>query len=395
MKICVIAPTVIPIEGRSQKYGGIESVITLVTNELVNRGHEVYLFACGGSKTKSHLKITAPKPVGQGINIDQEKNYNLKAYQQSLKLKPDVIWDNTLAIHAQKYGKDFSKYLFKVDIQLNADELLKTAGIPIVHTLHGPAKDHLPKLIHDLSIQGHYFVSISKDQARRYLKFIKKTHHLGTVYNPIDLNFYKPPPGQPARNYYLWVGRYGMEKGPHIALATAHRLNIPLKLVGKRTEPHEKAYFKEFIQPFLLPSDKVLNSSISTLKKVKLYQEAKMTLMTNLWAEPFGLVIGESMACGTPVIGPALGSLTELIDSSGILVPVKDLSLDENEIEVSIKQLKYIDRLVRYLKNSEPVPPEVPRKRAEFLFSPKTSASGYEEAFIKAAYLCHRKLKLG
>ena len=390
MKINVIAPTVLPISGKGQKYGGIESVITLVVNELVKRGHEVHLFAAGGSKTKAILEVTAPKPLGQGVSFAKEKRYNLLAYKRCLALEPDVIWDNSVAIHAHKMGKNLSKYLFKANIVLEPSQLVDTKGIPVVHTLHGPAKDHMPKVIHDLSLAGHYFISISKDQARRYIRYIAKGQLLDTVYNPVDIKFYKPNYNKRIDNYFIWVGRYGMEKGPHIALAVAHRLKIPLKLIGKKAEVHEKDYFKAFIKPFLEEGDEVLSSYTPSSTKAKLYRGAKATLMTNLWAEPFGLVVGESMASGTPVIGPVLGSLSELLDSAGVLVPVHDLNLDENEVEVTISQLRYIDRLVRYAKTVDSIPPVVVRKRAEYLFAPSLSASGYEAAFLKAIYLKSR-----
>jgi glycosyltransferase involved in cell wall biosynthesis len=177
-----------------------------------------------------------------------------------------------------------------------------------------------------------------------------------------------------------------MEKGPHIALAVAHKLNIPINFIGKKVESHEIAYFDKFIKPNLWPQDKVLGL-VSAKAKAKLYRNAKATMMTNIWPEPFGIVAAESMASGTPVVGPALGSLSELVDSAGILVPVEDLKLNEEDTEITPSQLKFINRIAKYMKKASSIPPQVPRKRAEFLFSPKQSANGYEEAFYKAAYM--------
>jgi glycosyltransferase involved in cell wall biosynthesis len=183
-----------------------------------------------------------------------------------------------------------------------------------------------------------------------------------------------------------------MEKGPHIALEVAHRLSVPMKFIGKRVEPHEQAYFDKFIEPSLGPNDEVLGL-VGADEKAELYRGAKATMMTNLWAEPFGLVVAESMASGTPVVGPALGSLTELIEKSGVLIPVEDLNLDENDTEVTNSQRKFIDRIVEYMGRLDSIPPQVPRKRAEFLFSSKHNVDGYEEAFLKAMYLEEKKNK--
>lgn len=385
MKICIIAPVVIPILGRDQKYGGIETVVSVAEEEMVKRGHDVYVFASGDSKVSAKLIATTPKALGQGVSFDKEKECNRRAYEMALRERPDVIWDNTLAVHAHEMRENQSKFLFKADIVLRPKELINTGDIPVVQTWHGPAKDHLPKLIHDLSDAGHFFVSISKDQARRYLECFDIKNHLGTVYNAINTDLYcakKVTRG----DYLLWVGRFCMEKGPHIAIEVAHKVNLPIKLIGKKVEKHEIDYFDKFVAPIMGPNDHYLG--MSTLQeKVELMRNAKATMMTNLWAEPFGLVVAESMASGTPVVGPALGSLTEMIDNTGLLIPVDDLGLDENDTEVTESQRKYIDRIAKYMPLLDKIPPQVPRKRAEFLFSAKHNVDGYEEAFTKAMYL--------
>jgi glycosyltransferase involved in cell wall biosynthesis len=385
MKICIISPVVIPILGHKQKYGGIETVISNAEEEMVKRGHEVYVFASGDSKISANLIATTPKALGQGVSFKKEKECNKRAYQRAIKLKPDVIWDNTLAIHAHEMRKNHSKFLFKADIIFHPRNLIDTGCIPVVQTWHGPAKDHLPKLIKDLSDSGHYFVSISKDQARRYLECFGIKNHLGTVYNSVNLDSYSVNE-QKKGDYLLWVGRLCMEKGPHIAIEVAHKIGLPIKLAGKKQEKHEIDYYNKFIAPILGPKDKFYNQP-DIKKKAALMSNAKAVMMTNLWPEPFGLVIVESMASGTPVVGPALGSLTEMIDQTGLLIPVDDLGLNENDIEVTESQIKYIDRIAKNMYKVNQIPPYLPRKRAEFLFSPKHNIDGYEEAFEKAIFL--------
>lgn len=242
----------------------------------------------------------------------------------------------------------------------------------------------MPKLIRDLSEAGHYFVSISKDQARRYLECFDIKNHLGTVYNAVNTDFYSINPNRKG-DYLLWVGRFCMEKGPHIAVEVAQKIGVPIKLIGKKVEKHEIDYYDKFVAPRLGKKDKYLG--MSTLEeKADLMRNAKAVMMTNLWAEPFGLVVAEAMASGAPVVGPAIGSLTEMIDHAGVLIPVDDLGLDENDQEVTKSQEKYIERIVKYMPKVEKIPPAVPRKRAEFLFSPRHNVEGYEEAFAKAMY---------
>lgn len=387
MRICVISPAVLPILGKDQQYGGIEVVVSIAVEEMVRRGHEVYLFASGDSKTSAKLEAIAPKALGQGVAFQAEKQCNHRAYQRALKLKPDVIWDNTLAIHAHDMQQNEAQFIFKADIKLKPEELINTGSVPVVQTLHGPAKEHLPALVHDLSLNGHYFVSISYDQARRYKKFIAGKQHLNTVYNAVNTDMFVVDESKKTADYLLWVGRYGMEKGSHIVLEVGHRLNLPVRLLGKKAEPHEKSYYKKFIEPNLRPDDIVYDSSLPVAQKISLFQGAKATVMANLWPEPFGIVIAESMACGTPVVGPALGSLPELINGAGLLVPIKGLRLNEDDTKISASQLKYIDRMTELIGAMDKIPSRVPRKRAEYLFSPKHIVDGYEEAFVKAIYL--------
>lgn len=390
MKICIISPTVVPILETGKKYGGIETVIYNVAKELTKRNHEVIVYASGDSEVAGRLIPLTKKALGQGISFDEEVRSNRQAYELAINENPDIIWDNTLALHAHDKISESSKYIFSSAIIFDSKKLIDTKNIPVIQTLHGPAKNHLPEIVQALSKAGHFFVSISKDQARRYLEFIKKGQHLGTVYNPINLNIYNVEPNKTA-DYLLWVGRYCMEKSPHIAILASKKINIPIYLIGKKKEKHEMEYYNKFIKPLL--DDNVISlGQLSTEKTAKYYKNAKAVMMTNLWPEPFGLVVAEAMASGTPVLGPALGSLTELIDDAGILIKVDDLNISEDDKDVTESQWEYIDRIVERFPELDYIPPEIPRKRAEYLFSPKHAANGYEEAFFKALYL-KKKIK--
>ncbi|HBG81667.1 TPA: hypothetical protein DDW69_02380 [candidate division CPR2 bacterium] len=391
MKICVIAPTVIPILGKNQKYGGIELVVSLATEELVKRGHDVYLFASGDSQTSAKLVPTAEGAIGQSVSFETEKQANALAYKMAIAENPDVIWDHTLAVHAQVMRQNHSRFLFKADIVLDPVELIDTGDIPVIQTLHYPPKDHLVGLVETLTDNGHFCVSISHDEAKRFTPYIEKGQHLGTVYNALDTGLYSIDPNKTG-DYLLWLGRFCMEKGAHIALEVAHKLDMPIKMAGKIAEKHEKDYFDKFIKDNLGPKDEVLGL-VSFEEKVQLFQNAEATLMTNLWAEPFGLVAIESMACGTPVMAPSLGALTEVVNGSGVLVPVDDLRLDENDLEVTESQVKYIDRVAKYYPRAKRIASELPRDRVEKIFSIKHNADGYEASFAKAMYLKKEKLK--
>src|SRR5579872_5822632 len=124
MRICVIAPGVIPLLGRKQRYGGLELIVSLVTDELARRGHDVYLFASGDSETAAKLIGTVPTAIGLGVSFEEEKAINRRAYEMAVSEKPDIIWDNTIAFHSWEKLKDESGFNFKLKIRLHPEELV-------------------------------------------------------------------------------------------------------------------------------------------------------------------------------------------------------------------------------------------------------------------------------
>jgi glycosyltransferase involved in cell wall biosynthesis len=123
-------------------------------------------------------------------------------------------------------------------------------------------------------------------------------------------------------DYLLFLGRMNPEKGAHRAVAVAMEAGVPLKLAGKKREPPEQLYFKEFVEPHLRDGEIEYLGEVSHGEKVELLQNARATLFPIDWEEPFGLVMIESMACGTPVIATRRGSVPEVVEHgrSGIVV---------------------------------------------------------------------------
>ncbi|HEX6663081.1 MAG TPA: glycosyltransferase, partial [Gaiellaceae bacterium] len=142
---------------------------------------------------------------------------------------------------------------------------------------------------------------------------------VGTCANALDLSVY---PFRPERgDYLLFLGRMTADKGAHRAIAVAMERGLPLKLAGKCREPLEQQYFDELVRPHL--SDRIeYVGEVTHGEKVALLQHARATLFPIEWDEPFGLVMIESMACGTPVIATRWGAVPEVIEHgrSGIIV---------------------------------------------------------------------------
>lgn len=272
-------------------YGGIELVVSLLTDELVRRGHEVTLFASGDSHTIAQLKSVYPRALRSDPTIPQFDAYELlqlsQVYEQAAEF--DIIHS-----HTGYMALPFTK-------------LVKT---PTVHTLHYSRPDS-----RDLFNYYRHQSYISISNAQRLggpeanplnLNFIR------TVYNGINLDDY-PFQAQPQNPPYLaFLGRLSPEKGPQHAITIAKQIGWPLKMAGK-VDALNRKFFESEIAPQIDGKQIQYLGETDHATKVALLSNAAVTLFPITWSEPFGLVMIESMATGTPVIGIRLGSVPEVI----------------------------------------------------------------------------------
>jgi glycosyltransferase involved in cell wall biosynthesis len=189
---------------------------------------------------------------------------------------------------------------------------------PVVHTVHGPLDGEPGELYEQLAglAPNLHLISLSLNQRRPK----PELPWLANCPNALDLSVYpcKPHTG----DYLLFLGRMSPDKGCHRAIAVAMDRELPLKIAGKMQEPKEEEYFAEFVEPHLGIHGIDYLGEVSHGTKVELLQDARVTLFPIDWEEPFGLVMIESMACGTPVIATNRGAVPEVIDHgrSGIIV---------------------------------------------------------------------------
>jgi glycosyltransferase involved in cell wall biosynthesis len=293
MRIAILSPPwfAVPPSG----YGGIEWIVSLLSDGLADAGHEVTLFASGDSRTKAKLAAvfeTAPSElIGKTM---PDLRHALACFERADEF--DVIND-----HAGP-------------LSLALGGLVAT---PVLHTVHGPLDgepgriyDGLARLAPNVGL-----ISISLNQRRPK----PELNWAGNCFNALDLQLY---PCKPHRgDYLLFLGRMSPDKGAHRAIAVAMESGMPLKLAGKKQDPKERRYFEELVQPHLSEEIEYLGE-VSHGEKVELLQNARATLFPIEWEEPFGLVMIESMACGTPVIATRRGAVPEVIEDrrSGIIV---------------------------------------------------------------------------
>ncbi|HWC11525.1 MAG TPA: glycosyltransferase, partial [Acidimicrobiales bacterium] len=192
-----------------------------------------------------------------------------------------------------------------------------------------------------------------------------EVHYTATVHNGIDVE--RHPFRADKEDFLLFVGRMNPEKGVHLAAEAANRLGRPLLIAGKMAEPAEEAYFDAEVKPHLTEDIEYIGQ-IDEETKLDLYSRAAATLMPIQWAEPFGLGMVESMACGTPVVALRNGSVPEIV-KDGVTGFVAD---DMEEFLAAIDRVEEID-------------PAECRRLVEERFSIEAMVSGYEQVYASVS----------
>lgn len=303
MRIGMIAPPWFPLP--PQRYGGIEVVVSLLTEGLVARGHDVTLFASGDSRTEAHLSyVFARAPFEQiehGGHL--EVVHSLAAYAKVREF--DVVHDHD-GLASRAMGALCHRLL----------------GTPVVATLHGPAdavtQEALSSLRNDLS-----FIAISDYQRQGF----PDLHFVGTIPNATDVEHM--PFSAEKEGYFLFIGRMIADKGAHTAVRVARELGVRLILAGKVNEGPEREFYATEVEPYL--SENIhFRGEVDHDTKMELYKRARCTLFPIQWPEPFGLVMIESLACGTPVIAMRHGSVPEVIEHgrTGFIVETYEEMVD-------------------------------------------------------------------
>ena len=342
MRIAQIAPMYEAVP--PTHYGGTERVVWSLCEELVKRGHEVTLFASGDSQTSATLCPTTVRSLRR--QMSREELINISPYLH-LAMLSDVL----------RRAADFDVIHSHVDhLTLPFTRLVAT---PIVTTMHGRLDlDLLPPVL------GCYpeapLVSISMSQ-REPLQELN-INWAACVYNgiPIDHFTFQPQPGA----YLAFLGRIAPEKRPDLAVEIARRSGMPLKVAAK-IDPVDRDYWQREIAPLFAANGVEYLGELNEQEKAELLGGAYAMLFPVDWPEPFGLVMAESLACGTPVIALRRGSVPEVLEHgvSGFICDTLD------QLTAAVAQVAQIDRAAC--------------RRAAFRFSASAMAAGYEEVYRK------------
>src|SRR3989339_1308534 len=362
LRIAQIAPFWFDVPPKN--YGGTERIVSYVTEELVKRGHEVTLFATENSQTNAKLISPVKSNLTKLIEYYCDPNFNaINTFVNAHVFKNANDFD---IIHSHSY---YFSFFFC--------NLVKT---PVIHTLH----NQLPRTREtENELMRQYknlnYISISNEFRSHF-----DLNYIDTVYHGIDLKYFTF--NEMGGENLFWMGRASKNKGEDDAVVVAKKTNKEL-LLGASIRKDTEEYFEKNIKPHL--SDKIkLIPNITFEETQKYYGGSKAFIFPVKWKEPFGLIMIESMACGSPVIAYSRGSVAEIIKDgvTGYLVNPSD---EEKTGDWIVKKTG-IDGLCEAVERLYSMPQEEYSKmrqdcraRVEQLFTVEKMVDNYEKVYYE------------
>ncbi|HEX2894633.1 MAG TPA: glycosyltransferase family 4 protein [Marmoricola sp.] len=309
MKIGLIAPPWIPVPPPA--YGGTEAVVDNLARGLTARGHDVVVFTVGTSACpveRRQLYDEPAVPMGQSV---AEATHVLAAYEELRDV--DLIHDHTVLgpLIAQRSGMPTP---------------------PVVTTSHG-AFTPVTLPIYRVIARTAAVVAISADQASRS----RDVPITAVIHHGVDLELYRP--GPVVNDHIVFIGRMSPDKGVDRAVQIAKVAGRPLRIITKMRDADEIEYYEDCVRPMLSAAD-LEPEELPLLERISVLQSAAALVNPIVWPEPFGLVMAESLATGTPVVASPVGAAPEIV-TDGTTGFLRD---SDDEAADAIRHVGAIDR---------------------------------------------------
>lgn len=362
MRIAILGSVALPVPPPMQ--GGTEWIAYHQAKGLSQRGHEVTLFAAKGSMPGNYKLIEAGRgdtvsttfarvPLANGVIKGQIE-------ESSRQLRKETTYLAEVCYKLIEYKDDYDIILNNMRGEAVFAPLARQLGKKYVTVLHLPLFKELAAFLKNHQVAT---ISISNNQRKSF----PDLNYLATVYNGVDTNRFAPIPyalGKSSDYYLLMMGTIGRHKNQEAAIQVAKTLGMRLVLAGK---VRDEDYFLELSKE-IDGKQIVWRGEMQFEEKLTLYQKAYAFIFPVLWDEPFGLVMIEAMACGTPVVAFGNGAVPEVVvnGKTGFVV-------ENNDIGVLIDSMKQIDKIDR----------AACRKHVEENFSVEKMVADYEKALLK------------
>jgi glycosyltransferase involved in cell wall biosynthesis len=281
MRIVIVAPPWVPVPPPA--YGGTETVLDTLARGLQDAGEDVLLFTTGDSTCPVPRASVLERAAGVGVaGSATELRHVIHAYRAALGA--DIVHDHTLIgpVYAERFGE-----------------------LPVVTTNHGPFLSELGDYYRAIADQVP-IIAISHHQART----APEIPIAAVIHHGVDSSRF--PVGGGGDGYAAYLGRMCPEKGIPTAIRVARLAGVPLRIAAKMSEPAERAYFEAEVRPLLGGNVEYLGE-LDAYEKAELLGGAFCLLNPIAWPEPFGMVMVEALACGTPVVATPMGAAPEIV----------------------------------------------------------------------------------
>lgn len=331
-------------------YGGVEAVLADLADALVDRGHRVTLLGVGRPGTRARFVAVSDTPAAARLGEPFPEVVHALAVRRAVEQLHAA--DPVHLIHDHTFAGALNAPAFR------------RLGIPSVITVHGSVDSELADYYREIGDSaGLVAISDRQRDLAPDLNWVGRVHN---ALHPGDWPF-----SATKGDYALFLGRFSPDKGPDLALHAAHEAGVPLVLAAKCSEPGERRYFEETIRPLLGPGDTVVGEADTTRKRA-LLAGARCLLFPVRWEEPFGMVLIEALACGTPVVALRAGAVPEIV-THGVTGLIAD---DPAALPAALHRVTALD-------------PYDCRRAAETRFGVDGLAAGYEAAY-RTVLLRHR-----
>jgi glycosyltransferase involved in cell wall biosynthesis len=279
--------------------GGLEAHTHALATGLRARGHRVTIYASDASD--AGLGVVPVHVPGEQLRLSGRARSDTSMPDERFMQDHHAYLDLMLRLRSTSHEVLHNNSLHYLPVAM-----APSLSLPVVTVLHTPPTPWIESAAQCTARAGSEFVSVSQANARAWRHSLKVR---AVVANGVDLDVWRP--GRPADPpYAVWTGRLVSEKAPHLAIEAARRAGLALRIAGPTPDPH---YFEREVKG-RLGGGIVHLGHLSRRELVKLVGGARVSLVTPCWDEPYGLVVAESLACGTPVAGFARGAIPEILD---------------------------------------------------------------------------------